>query len=192
MAVLVLGLIIFIGVHSIRIVAAPWRDAQIARFGIVGWRATFAVLSLAGTVVTIYGYALARRSPAFVWAPPFWMAHVTALLTAIAFVFIAASYVRGNHIRRSLGHPLLYGIALWAFAHLLANGTLNDIVLFGALFLWSLALLIASTRRDRHAGVVYPPGTLSRDALVVSTGIVAWAIFVFYLHGLLIGVRPLG
>lgn len=192
MAVLILGLVIFIGVHSIRMVAARWRDAQIARFGIAGWRAAFAVLSLAGIVLTIYGYGLARRSVVFVWSPPFWMPHVTALLTVIAFVFVVASYARGNHIRRALGHPLLCGVALWAFAHLLANGTLNDIVLFGALLVWSLALLIAGTRRDRDAGVVHPPGVVSRDVLAVAIGVVAWAIFVFYLHGPLIGVRPLG
>lgn len=192
MTVLILGLVVFIGVHSIRMVAAPWRDAQIARFGIAAWRAAFGALSLAGIVLTIYGYGLARRSAVFVWSPPFWAPHVTALLTVIAFVFVVASYVRGNHIRRALGHPLLYGIVLWAFAHLLANGTLNDIVLFGALLVWSVALLIASTRRDRDAGVVQPRGVMSRDVLAVAIGVVAWAIFAFYLHGPLIGVRPLG
>lgn len=192
MAVLILGLIVFIGVHSIRVVAAPWRDAQIARFGVAGWRVAFAVLSLVGTVLTIYGYVLSRRAPLFVWSPPFWMPHVTALLTVMAFVLIVANYVRGNHIRRALGHPLPCGIALWAFGHLLANGTLNDIVLFGALFAWSVTLLVAGMRRDRKMGTVYPPGVVSRDGLVVVIGVVAWAIFVFYLHGPLIGVRPLG
>jgi uncharacterized membrane protein len=192
MTILILGLVVFIGVHSIRMVAAPWRDAQIARFGIAGWRAAFGLLSLTGTVLTIYGYVLARRSAVFVWSPPFWMPHVTALLTVVAFVFIVANYVRGNHIRRALGHPLPYGIALWAFAHLLANGTLNDIVLFGALLVWSLALLIASARRDLDAGVVHSSGVMSRDVLAVASGVVAWAIFAFYLHGPLIGVRPFG
>ena len=84
------------------------------------------------------------------------------------------------------------GIALWALGHLLANGTLNDIVLFGALFVWSAAAMVAGRRRDHDAGVVYPPGIVSRDVLVVVIGVVAWAIFVFYLHGPLIGVRPLG
>jgi uncharacterized membrane protein len=192
MAVLIIGLVIFIGVHLIRVVAAPWRDAQIARFGIVGWRIGFGLLSIAGIVVTIYGYALARRSPTFVWTPPYWMAHVTALLTAIAFVLIVASYVRGNHFQRAPGRPLPCGIALWAFAHLLANGTLHDIVLFGALLVWSLTLLVAGTGRDGAAHVATRPATVSRDALSVVIGIIAWAIFAFYLHGPLIGVRPLG
>jgi uncharacterized membrane protein len=192
MAVLILGLIIFIGVHLIRVVAAGWRDAQIARFGIMSWRIAFGLLSISGIVVTVYGYALARRSPVFVWFPPYWMPHVTALLTVIAFVLIVASYVRGNHIQRAIGHPLPCGIALWAFGHLLANGTRHDILLFGALFVWSLTLLITGWRRDREAGVVNPPASVARDVVAVVTGVVAWAIFVFYLHGPLIGVRPLG
>lgn len=193
MAVLIIGLVIFIGVHLIRVVAAPWRDAQIARFGVTGWRIGFGLLSIAGVVVTIYGYALARRAPVSVWAPPFWMPHLTALLTLIAFVLIVANYVRGNHFRRALRYPLACGIALWALAHLLANGTMHDIVLFGALFVWSLTLLISGTGRDRveAAGTVVP-ARASRDALSVVIGVIAWAIFAFYLHGPLIGVRPLG
>lgn len=192
MAILVVGLILFIGVHSIRMVAAPWRAAQIERFGMQGWRATYAVLSAAGIVLTVYGYGLARREPVVVWTPPVWMAHVTALLTAIAFILLTAPYVRGNHFKRALGHPFLCGVALWAFAHLLANGTLNAIVLFGAFFVWSLLDARSERRRDREAGVIYPEGVVSRDVLVVVIGLVGWAAFAFWLHGLLIGVRPLG
>lgn len=192
MAILVVGLILFIGVHSIRMVAAPWRAAQIERFGPLAWRAMFSVLSIAGIVVTVFGYGLARRDPVLVWAPPFWMAHVTALLTAIAFILITAAYVRGNHFKRALGHPFLCGIALWAFAHLLANGTLNAIVLFGVFLVWALIEIRSELRRDREAGVVYPQGVASRDTLVVVIGLVAWAVFAFWLHGIVIGVRPLG
>jgi uncharacterized membrane protein len=192
MVILVLGLVLFIGAHSIRMVAAPWRDAQIARFGKQGWRGLFSLLSAAGIVLIVYGYGLARRDPVAVWAPPFWMAHVTALLTAIAFIFITAAYVRGNHFKRALGHPFLCGVVLWAFGHLLANGTLNAIVLFGAFFIWALLDFGSERRRDREAGVVYPQGTAARDAIVVVIGLVAWAVFAFWLHGPLIGVRPLG
>ncbi|WP_322014817.1 NnrU family protein [Paraburkholderia sp. J12] len=192
MAILVLGLILFIGVHSVRIVAAPWRAAQIARFGKQGWRMAFAVLSLLGIALIAYGYGLARREPVPIWAPPFWMAHVTALLTAVAFVFITAAFVPGNHFKQTLGHPFLCGVALWAFAHLLANGTLNAILLFGAFLVWASLDLRSERRRDREAGVVYPQGTVSRDVCVVAIGLLAWTVFVFWLHGLLIGVRPLG
>lgn len=192
MALLVAGLAIFIGIHSIRVVAAPWREAQIERFGMPAWRGFFALFSILGIVLIVWGYGLARRYPVPIWLPPFGMAHVTALLTAIAFVMIAAACVPGNHIKRTLGQPFMSGVALWAFAHLLANGTLHAIVLFAALLVWALVKLRADRRRDREAGVVYAPGTLARDALVVVIGLVAWAVFAFWLHGVLIGVRPLG
>ena len=192
MAILVLGLVIFIGVHSIRIVAGPWRAAQIERFGPQAWRGAFAVLSIAGFVLIVYGYGLSRRYPVPIWLPPFWMDDVTALLAAIAFVMIAAAYVPGNHIKRALGQPVVSGVALWAFAHLLANGTLHAILLFAVFLIWALIALRVENRRDREAGVVYPPGRASRDGLVVVIGLLAWAVFGFWLHGALIGIRPLG
>ncbi|QGZ56685.1 NnrU family protein [Paraburkholderia acidiphila] len=192
MVILVLGLVIFIGVHSIRIMAAPWRAAQIERFGPRAWRGAFALLSILGFVLIVYGYGLSRRYPVPVWLPPFWMAHVTALLTAIAFIMIVAAYVPGNHFKRALGQPFVSGVALWAFAHLLANGTLNDIILFAVFLVWALFELRGENRRDREAGVVYPEGQASRDVIVIVVGLVAWAVFAFWLHGVLIGVRPLG
>lgn len=192
MAILVLGLVIFIGVHSIRILAAPWRAAQIERFGPRAWRGAFAMLSILGFVLIVYGYGLSRRYPVPIWLPPFWMAHVTALLTAIAFIMIVAAYVPGNHFKRALGQPFVSGVALWAFAHLLANGTLNDIILFTVFLVWALFELRGENRRDREAGVVYPAGQASRDVIVIVIGLVVWAVFAFWLHGVLIGVRPLG
>lgn len=192
MVILVLGLVIFIGVHSIRILAAPWRAAQIERFGPRAWRGAFAMLSILGFVLIVYGYGLSRRYPVPIWLPPFWMAHVTALLTAIAFIMIVAAYVPGNHFKRALGQPFVSGVALWAFAHLLANGTLNDIILFAVFLVWALFELRGENRRDREAGVVYPVGQASRDVIVIVIGLVGWAVFAFWLHGVLIGVRPLG
>lgn len=192
MAILVLGLVIFIGVHSIRIMAGPWRAAQIERFGPRAWRGAFAGLSILGFVLIVYGFGLSRRYPVPIWLPPFWMAHVTALLTAIAFIMIVAAYVPGNHFKRALGQPFVSGVALWAFAHLLANGTLNDIILFAVFLVWALFELRGENRRDREAGVVYPAGQASRDVIVIVIGLVAWAVFAFWLHGVLIGVRPLG
>lgn len=192
MALLLVGLVIFIGVHSIRVLAAPWRAAQIERFGLRAWRGVFALLSILGIVLSVIGYGLARRYPVPVWLPPFGMAHVTGLLTAIAFVMMTAAYVPGNHIKRALGQPFVSGVALWAFAHLLANGTLHAMLLFFVFLVWSLVEIRAGRRRDREAGVVYAPGTVAHDVLVVVIGLVAWAVFAFWLHGLLIGVRPFG
>jgi uncharacterized membrane protein len=109
-----------------------------------------------------------------------------------AFILIVAAYVPGNRIKAGLGHPMVAGVKVWAFAHLLANGTLAGVILFGAFLAWAMADFASARRRDRRAGTVYPAGTIARDAVAVIVGLVAWAAFAFYLHGWLIGVRPFG
>jgi uncharacterized membrane protein len=124
--------------------------------------------------------------------PPLWTRHVAALLTVPAFILIVAAYVPGNRIKAGLGHPMVAGVKVWAFAHLLANGTLAGVILFGAFLAWAMADFASARRRDRRAGTVYPAGTIARDAVAVIVGLIAWAAFAFYLHGWLIGVRPFG
>jgi len=192
MLVLILGLAIFLGVHSIRIVADGWRAAQLARHGERGWKARYSVASIVGFVLIVWGYGLARGDATLLWVPPAGVRHLTGLLTAIAFVMIAAANVPANRIKALVGHPMVGGVMVWAVAHLLANGTLHAVVLFGASFIWALVDLVASRARDRKAGVRYPAGTLAGDATTVGAGLVAWAVFAFLLHGWLIGVRPFG
>lgn len=190
MAILILGLVIFIGIHSIRLVAPAWRDAQVARFGEHGWKGIYSVASLIGFVLLVWGYGIARRTPTILWMPPAGIRHLTALFVAVAFVLIVAAYIPGNRIKRTLGHPMMAGTAIWALGHLLANGTLNAVVLFGAFLAWGAAGLLVCRGRDRAAGVRYPAGTPSGDVKVVVIGLVAWAIFAFVLHRWLIGVSP--
>jgi uncharacterized membrane protein len=192
MAVLILGVVIFLGVHSIRLVADSWRSRQIVRLGERGWKGLYSVASLVGFVLIVWGYGLARREPVLLWVPPAGVRHLTALLVAIAFVLIAAAYVPGNHIKRAVGHPMMAGVVLWAVGHLIANGTFNAVLLFGAFFVWAAAGLFIWRRRDRLAGTQYPVGDVAGDARTVIVGLVAWALFAFLLHGWLIGVRPLG
>jgi uncharacterized membrane protein len=192
MGMLILGLIVFLGLHSVRLVAERWRQAQFVRVGERRWKGLYSVASLVGLVLIIWGYGMARRSPLFVWAPPEGARHVTALFVAAAFILIAAAYVPGNHVKRAVGHPMYAGIALWAIGHLLANGTLHDIVLFGAFLIWAVAGWIVWRRRDHDAGVRYAAGTPAADVKVVVGGLVLWAVFAFALHGWLIGVRPFG
>lgn len=190
MAILILGLLIFIGVHSIRLVSPSWRDAQVARFGEQGWRGIYSVASLVGFVLIVWGYGIARRTPTLLWMPPTGVRHLTALLVAVAFVLIVAAYVPGNRIKRTIGHPMMAGTAIWALGHLLANGTLNAVVLFGVFLIWGAVGVLVCRGRDRAAGVQYPAGTLSGDVKVVVIGLVAWAIFALVLHRWLIGVSP--
>ncbi|WP_175996080.1 NnrU family protein [Burkholderia stabilis] len=192
MHVLILGLAIFLGVHSIRIVADGWRAAMIARIGEKGWKAGYAIASLVGFVLIVRGYGIARESATLLWVSPVGVRHLTGMLTAVAFVLIAASYVPRNRIKTLVGHPMLAGVMVWAVAHLLMNGTVHAVVLFGAFFVWSLADFVVSRARDRRDGVRYPAGRLSGDIAAVAVGLVVWAVFALFLHGPLIGVRPFG
>jgi uncharacterized membrane protein len=192
MALLILGLVIFLGAHSVRIVADDWRNARVAAMGLNAWKGVYSVISIIGFVLIVWGYAQARGAPVVLYAPPVWTKHVAALLTIPAFILLAAAYVPGTRIKRAVGHPMVAGVKTWALAHLLANGTLADVVLFGAFLAWSVADYASARRRDRAAGIAYAVGPASRDVAAVVIGFAAWAAFAFWLHGPLIGVRPFG
>jgi uncharacterized membrane protein len=192
MGLLLLGLAIFLGVHSTRVVADPWRTATIARVGEKSWKGVYSLLSIAGFVLIVIGYGAARQAPMVLYSPPVWTRHLAALLTIPAFVLVAAAYVPLNSIKRAVGHPMVAGVKLWALAHLLANGALADVLLFGGFLVWAVLSFTAARRRDRIAGTVHPAGSAGRNAITVAIGLVAWAVFAFALHGPLIGVRPFG
>ena len=126
------------------------------------------------------------------WISPVWTRHLAALLTIPAFILIVATYIPGSCIKARVGHPMLLGVKFWALAHLIANGSLADLLLFGGFLAWATALFVVSRKRDRAAGVSYGKGKPVMDAVVVVVGLVAWAAFAFYLHGAWIGVKPMG
>ena len=190
MIYLVLGLILFLGVHSIRIVADGFRTRTIARSGFLTWKAVYALASIAGFVLLVWGYGQVRYESAVLYNPPQFMRHVAGLLMLVSLVLVAAAYVPRNHIKAALGHPMYAGIKLWAFAHLLANGRLADVLLFAAFMAWAIVGFIASRKRDRAAAVVYPAGNELRTVLTVIAGVGAWAVLVSGLHLWLIGVPP--
>ena len=191
MSVLILGLVLFPGVHSTRIFADGWRTAMIGRLGAGKWKALYTLLSLAGFGLLVWGFGLARQQPVALWSPPFFMRHVAWLLTLIAFILLAATYVPRNVIKARLHHPMVLAVMFWAVAHLLANGNLAHAVLFGSFLLWAVWSFFAARERDRAARTLYPAGTASSTAMTVLVGIAAWAVFAFWAHGLLIGVRPI-
>ncbi|WP_266159703.1 NnrU family protein [Dyella silvatica] len=191
MLVLILGLVLFLGVHSVRIFADDWRSRQRARLGDKGWKGLYSVISIVGFGLIVWGFGLARQQPVLLYVPPMWLRHLNGLFTLLAFILIAAAYVPGNRIKAKLGHPMLAGVKTWAFGHLLATGMLHDVVLFGAFLLWAVLDFITSRRRDRLAGTVYPAGQLKGDVLTVLAGVIVWAVFAFVLHTRLIGVNPL-
>jgi len=192
MPYLVLGLVLFLGVHSIRIVADGHRTRWQAQWGQNAYKGIYTALSLLGFGLIVWGFGLARETPAVLWTPPTGMRHLAALLTLLAFVFLAAAYVPGNAIKARVHHPMVLSVKTWALAHLLANGTVAHVLLFGSFLLWAVLCFMAARRRDRVQAVVYAAGSLPGTVATLLVGAIGWALFVFYLHGVLIGIRPLG
>jgi len=192
MIYLILGLMLFLGVHSTRIVADGFRTRTIARSGLMPWKGVYALVSIAGFVLLVWGYGQARYDSAVLYNPPQFMRHIAGLLMLVSLVLVAAAYVPRNHIKAALGHPMFAGIKLWAFAHLLSNGRLADVLLFAAFLAWAIVGFIVSRKRDRAAGVVYPAGNAVGTVLTVIAGVGAWAALAMGLHLWLIGVRPFG
>jgi uncharacterized membrane protein len=190
MLLLIAGLLIFLGVHSVRIFAEPWRAAQVARHGLAAYKAVYSVVALLGFALIVVGYGKARGSPIALWDPPLWTRHVSALLVLFAFVLLVAAYVPRNHIKAAVGHPMVAGVKVWAAGHLLANGSLADVLLFGGFLLWAALDFRAARRRDRVNGKVAVRASLPGDVATVVVGVALWAAFAFYLHGWLFGVRP--
>ena len=192
MIVLILGLVILLGTHSVRIYADDWRESQISRLGENTWKGLFSLVSLVGLTLIAFGFAQAKSAPIVVWFPPIGLRHLAGLITLLSFVLVVAAYLPGTRIKAKLGHPMVAGIKGWALAHLLANGNLADVLLFGSFLVWGVLDFSTARRRDRAAGTVYPAGTLNRDVTAVVLGLIAWAIFAFYLHGWLFNIRPFG
>ena len=189
---LVAGLLLFLGVHSTRVFADGWRSRTLARIGEMPFKGMYALLSLAGLMLLGWGYGVAGQQPVVLWSPPVAMRHVAALLTLVAFVLLAATYVPGNQIKARLHHPMVLSVKVWALAHLLANGTLAAVVLFGGFLVWAIVLFAVSRRRDRRDHTVYATGTTGATVITVVAGVVAWAVFAIWLHKAWIGVAPFG
>lgn len=191
MWMLILGLILFLGVHSVRIVADDWRSRQIASRGEGPWKGLYSVVSLMGFVLIVWGYGQARLAPVPLWQPlPVGVKHLASLLTLVAFVLLAAAYVPRNGIKARVHHPMVLGVKTWALAHLLANNTVADLLLFGSFLVWAVLSFRAARGRDRTAQTVYPPGSTSGTVTAMVAGVLAWAVFAFWGHAALIGVKP--
>ncbi len=191
MLVLILGLVLFLGIHSLRIFADDWRGRQIARMGLMRWKVLYAAVAIAGFVLLCWGFGLARQHPVLLYVPPLWLRHLNALFTLVAFVLFIAARVPRNHFKAKLHHPQVLAVKVWAFGHLLATGMLHDMVLFGAFLLWAVVLFAVSRRRDRREAAVYAAGTVQGDVLTVVIGGALWLAFVLWLHLWLIGVSPM-
>jgi uncharacterized membrane protein len=188
MLLLIAGLILFLGIHSLPMFADK-RSALEEKFGVLGYKALFALVSAIGFVMIIYGYGAARAAgPAIIYDPPFWLRHVTMLFMVPVFIFLVAAYVPCR-IKKALKHPMLVAVKLWAFSHLLTNGDLASVLLFGSFLVWAVADRISLKRRGLGGGAVMAkePGKFS-DIFVILIGLGLYVLFAFKLHVLLIGV----
>jgi uncharacterized membrane protein len=186
---LALGLALFLGIHLTRAVAPQWREAQIARLGDKAWKGIYTLVSIVGFGLILWGFSRARLEPIVLWAPIPGMNHAAAALVLIAMILMAAAYVPRNHIKAKLGHPMTLSVKVWAFAHLIANNTLADVMLFGSFLVWSILVFRAARRRP---GPAPAPGTVAGTAATVVVGIALWAFFAFWAHAAWLGVAPLG
>lgn len=189
MALLILGLVVFLGTHAFSIARGP-RARLVARLGEGPFKIAYSLLSLVGIVLIAVGFGSYRRNDWIpLWDPPLWTRHLALLLVLLAFVCFVAAYLPG-HIKARLKHPMLAGVKIWALAHLLANGDLGSLLLFGGFLAWAVAARISVKRRDEaqaHGGTTAPAGWRN-DAIAVAVGVVAWFAFAYWLHPVLIGV----
>ena len=192
MYLLIAGLIIFLSLHSVRIVADGWRTRKLAQWGEGTWKGVYSVLSIAGFALIVWGYGQARLQTVVLWVSPVATRHIAATLMLLAMILLVAAYVPGNAIKAKLHHPMILGVKTWAFAHLLANGNLVDVLLFGSFLAWAVADFNSSRKRDRAAGTVYPAGKAVPTIVTVVLGLVVYGAFVMVLHKWLIGVPVFG
>jgi uncharacterized membrane protein len=186
MTLLLAGLVLFLGIHSLIIFAPGMRERLVRSLGHNGWRGIHSLFSLAGLVLIFVGYGQARHAPVVLYTPPFWMRHVTFTLMVPVFPLILAAYFPGR-IRAALKHPMLVAVKVWALAHLLANGALADVLLFGGFLAWAVANRISLKRRAPTLNVSSALRALN-DAIAVVLGLALYAATLLWLHRVLIGV----
>jgi len=191
MAILILGLVIFLGLHSTRIVSESGRQKAIARFGEGPWKGLYSAVSAIGFVLIVWGFARARYNAPQLWTPFPGARHITMLLMLISLILLASYLFKRSHITAAVHHPMVWAVTLWSVGHLLANGSAADLVLFGAFLVWSVADLASSYARDRRNNLVYPAPELGATAGAVVVGLVIYGLFIGGLHLWLFGVSPL-
>jgi uncharacterized membrane protein len=188
LTILIIGLAIFLGIHSISILAPELRARSVASMGPNPWRGIYSLVSAIGFVLILYGFHLARQAPVVLYVPPAWTRHVAFLLMLPVFPLILAAYLPGR-IKTAMKHPMLAAVKFWALAHLISNGALADVLLFGSFLVWAIFDRISFKRRSPQVIRTAPPGRFN-DLIVVIVGIALYVLFVMWAHVRLFGVSP--
>ena len=187
MALLIIGLLLFLGMHSISIFALDFRNRQIEK-NHLAWKAGYSIIALIGFFLIVQGYAQAKLAPTLLYVTPSWLGHVSALLMLPVFILFIAPYFPGK-IRAMTKHPQLIAVKLWAVSHLLVNGMLADVILFGAFLIWAVVDRISMKKRTSRQ-VHHLPRALMNDVIIVVLGLGFYGVFAMYLHQRLIGIAP--
>lgn len=209
MTQLILGLILFLGVHSVRIWADGWRNQTIEAYGEKAFKGVYALVSILGFYLLVVGYGEARLQTVALWNPPIFTKHISMLLMLLSSILLVATYIPRNHFKMRLGHPMVLSVKVWALSHLLANGNLADLVLFGSFLIWAVLNFRSARARDRalllnlnvteeaagesiaESESAHQPKLLSTIITLVG-GIAIWALITFVLHAKIVGVSPMG
>lgn len=192
MLILVLGLVIFFCLHSVRLVAPQWREKIMTAHGAMRWKIRFGMITLLATAFIVMGYMQVRLEPVWLWFPPVWTRHLAGLLVLVALFFVGSALVPNTTMKKKVGYPMLIAVKIWAFAHLISNGTLADVIIFGSFLVWSIVSFAVYRRRDRKAGVVRDQESgVQFDLAAFTFAMVSWFAIAFYLHQAIIGVSPL-
>ncbi len=188
---MIVGLAVFIGTHLVT-TRRDLRGQLVGRYGEVPYKIAYSVLSLVGILLIAYGFAHYRASGWIpVWNPPVFTKHLSLLLVWPAIIFVVAAYIPGN-IKRVLKHPMLVGVKLWAVAHLLANGDLGSIILFGSILAWAVYDRISLKRRTDPGAPPIAIGGWPRDVAAVIVGTLLYLVLVFWFHPAIVGVPVIG
>ena len=212
MTELILGLILFLGAHSVRIVADDWRTQKMEALGEKAFKGVHALISLLGLYLLVVGYGEARLQTVVIWNPPTATRHISLLLMLFSSILMVAAYIPRNHLKIRMGHPMVLSVKVWALSHLLANGNLADMLLFGAFLIWALLNFKSARVRDRvqvqlpdsnaEVNAGGSSASLPEDApvkpnlvatlITLAGGIALWAVITFVLHAKVVGVAPMG
>ena len=199
MTQLILGLILFLGAHSVRIWADGWRDQTIEAYGEKAFKGVYALVSILGFYLLVVGYGEARLQTVALWNPPIFTKHISMLLMLLSSILLMATYIPRNHFKMRLGHPMVLSVKVWALSHLLANGNLADLVLFGSFLIWAVLNFRSARARDRaqvENSVAIedslPKPNLYATLIALFGGMALWAVITFVLHAKVVGVAPMG
>ena len=209
MTQLILGLILFLGAHSVRIWADGWRNQTIEAYGEKTFKGVYALVSILGFYLLVVGYGEARLQTVALWNPPIFTKHISLLLMLFSSILLMATYIPRNHFKMRLGHPMVLSVKVWALSHLLANGNLADLVLFGSFLIWAVLNFRSARARDRalllnlndaedpaaepltESESTNQPKLLSTIITLVG-GMAIWVLITFVLHAKIVGVSPMG